>query len=215
MAMPKLTDEQTVQLNDIYVRIVKKFTSFATDSVFLMATSQITLEEAAQIAELELGAKRAKIIEDYNDRVAAIEANALKRGMMYSTFVLDQLDKAFVRKIDALARLESAEEKLAKKVFADNQKFGLAVEREKAVSKSRSLRDFVAASRMKNTVTYDAQTQIDEELYTAYLAWLLQFAPVHGLNLLEGNRLFVVNMGAGQYNKLVADMSWRAGVVIP
>jgi hypothetical protein len=66
-------------------------------------------------------------------------------------------------------------------------------------------------AKMKITVPFNTQTQIDSELFNAYLAWLLQFAPPIGLAYLQCNPVFMFNMGAVQYQRLVAEMQTRAG----
>ena len=209
-----LTEEQTRELNDIYARVMKKYTSSATDSINLGGTVSVTFEEALGLAGFELQARQVKILEDYAERVNAIEANAIKRGLEQSTIVIELLDKALVRKNDALARLEDVTDKLAKKIFNDNQKLALSVEREKSISKSRSLRDYIAHSRMKLTVSVAVQAQIDEELYLTYLEWLLKFEPMIGRSYLQSNPLFLYNLGATQYTRLGTEMNRRVGNVL-
>ena len=213
MAYLFINEDQRKQLNDIYSRIVKKYTVSATDTVNLSSVKTLSMPEAAQLAGDELDAARTKVLDNYVDQVAKINANAMKRGLQQSTVVISQLDKTLIKKNEALLALDVKQDKLARKIFADNQRLALSVEREKSTGKSRSLRDYIALSRMKLTVPgYNAQTLIDEELYAAYLEWLLDYTPADALNYFQSNILFYHNMGLQKYNVLLAELQRRAGV---
>jgi len=193
----------------MYSAIVRKYTTYTTDAVAPLQTQGITLDEAAQLAQFETAVKRDKVLQDYIDRVAAINENAQKRRMTNSSIVLEQLDRAMVKKQDALARLDGIQEKLAKKILMDNQKLALSVEKEKSYSKSRSVRDFIAFSRMRISVPFNSQTQIDEELYNAYFGWLTQFPTEDAYNMAQTNVLFLHNMGPAQYSRLLVTLNNR------
>ena len=207
-----LTDEQRRQLNDIYIGIVKKYKSSATESVNLDFIPQISYEDADNLAELELGAKRDKIISDYNDLVDNINANASRRGLANSSIALKQLTNAYQKMQNALNLLDGRQEQLAKKIVSDNRKLILGFEREKAASKSRSLRDYIAVSKMKNTVVVNIQNLIDEELYSAYLEWLLQYPINIAFGYVNDNTLFLTNMGAAKWQQLLTEMTNRKAV---
>ena len=204
-----LTDNQRRQLNDIYIGIVKKYKNNATESMLLDTVPNISYEEADTLAQFELDEKRAKILRDYNDSVDNINDNASRRGLANSSLVLKQLEKAYQKKQDAIAALDNKQDKLAKKIVADNQKLLLSVEKEKAASKSRSLRDFVAVSKMKNSVPVNVQTLIDDELYSAYLGWLLQYPIATAYSYFTDNTLFIVNMGYTKWQQLQTELSGR------
>lgn len=206
-----LNDDQLNQVNEIFARIVKKYSSFASDTVKLAPMKQITLQTAVEQAKQEMDIKRAQILETYTERIRQINIDAAKRGLSFSSIILSQLEKAETHKNNALEKLEDQQYKLANKIFADNQKLCLSIEREKASSKSRSIRDFVAMSKMKNTVPYSPQTLIDEELYHAYLEWLLQYKPDTASSYVQSNACFAHNMTSTNYSKLLAEVKRRNG----
>jgi len=209
MAGILLNDEQRRQLNDIYISIAKKYKNFSTESVVLDAPKRITFDEAKDLAELDLVAKRQKIEYDYSERVNSIIDNAIARNLMESTIVLDQLDKAHEKRMDSLDKLSNVKDKLAKKIFNDNQKLALSIEKEKATQRSKALRDMVAVKKMNLTVPFNAQTAFEDEIYNAYLAWLLQYVPTIAYQYVLGDRLFQDNLGVTKYNLLYAEMLRR------
>jgi len=92
----------------------------------------------------------------------------------------------------------------------DNQKLALSVRRDASTAKSRSLRDFIAFSRMKISIPFTAQTQIDDELFNEYLGWLLQFTGQDAYSIVLTNpQVFAINMGITQYNKLLDRLDSR------
>jgi len=208
-----LTDDQIRQLNDIYTGIVKKYTTFSNESVWLDSTPIMSREQAHSAAEFELGDRIDKIMQDYTDRVANINENALLRGMSNSSIVLQQLDRAFERKTWQLARHNGMVDKLAKRIFMENQRLALMVEKEKSMSKSRALRDFATVSRMRLTVPFTAQTQIDEEVYQSYLAWLLQYPADLAYDYANQNGIFLINMGMSRRTQLLNDLNTRKNAI--
>jgi len=206
-----LNDEQRRQLNDIYISIVKKYRSSTTATVKLDATARLTMDEAEKLAELELGERRMKIMQDYTERVENIERNATARRIMNSSVVCQMLDKAFERRVDAIARLDNQKERLAKRIHAEHQRTAIAVEREKSIQRSRSLRDFANIQRLRQTVPLNTQALIDEELFASYLAWCLQFSPPVALGYASANRIFRDNMGLNQWARLLTDLTERNG----
>ena len=205
-----LTTDQIRHLNEIYISIVKKYRNNATHNVLIQSPPQITSEDAERLADLELGERRIKIMHTYQDRVDNINRNAIARRIVNSSVICQLLDRAYERKNDALTRLEDMKERLKKKILSENQRATLAVEREKAVTRSRSLRDFIAVSRMRISVPYNAQTLIDEELYNAYLAWAMQFPPRLANSYVNHNELFMINMGMTMWLRLIAELNNRA-----
>lgn len=202
MAMLLLTNEQTKELNEIFAAIVKKHSSSATESIYLGTPTRISAAEAAAMAELEIGAKRIKIENDYATVVETIQENADARGLGHSTFVLLQLEKAFNKKTALLERLNDAAAKQAKRILAENQKQILMIEREKSISRSRSVRDFVAVTKLKIVQAQNVQNLIDQEVCDAYKQWLLQYDAAVAWNLMSSNALFLLNLGS-KYTQLL------------
>ena len=205
-----LDEEQKHQLNEIYVTIVRKYKSNATESMYLNLPPRMTVQDAEVLAEFDLASRRSIIMENYNERVENINNNATRRGMSNSTIVLQQLERALVRKQEALERLDNIKDKLAKRIFTNNQKLALSIERQKSTSISRALRDFVAVSRMKLSVPYNTQTLIDTELYDAYLAWLLKYPPETAYAYVNHNAIFYINMGITKWQEILAELDTRA-----
>jgi|GEM_PF-1798158 len=204
-----LSLDQARQLNDIYMNIVRKYRNNATESVWLDTFPRLTLQDAQALAETEVADRRNRILDTYNARVKNIEDNATARGLMDSTIVLEQLDRAYARKAESDQRLDNIEDKLVKKILADNSKLALQVEREKSISKSRSLRDFVTVSKMKLTVPYNAQTLIDNEVYDAYLAWCINYPPQLAWEYVNTNAVFLLNMTVAKRAELIATLNTR------
>jgi len=182
-----LTPEQLHEVNAIYVGILRKYKSHATDSLVLGTVERISLEQALVLAEDELAVRRNKILD-----------NAIARGLDNSTWVLEQLD-----------RLDDAIEKRAKKILADNQRLVLQTEREKSISKSRSIKDFISFSRGKGAFPFNEQSCIEKELYDAYLGWLMQFPPELAHGYCNDNPVFLLNMGSTQWNALLTNLNTR------
>ena len=204
-----LTKEHFRQLNDIYANIIRKYRSTTSESIMLDAIPRLTKHEAAAMAENEIAEKREKVIETYNDRIANINENAEKRGLADSSITLALLDKASQKKEDALNRLNGTKENLTKKIMADNIKLALSVEKEKSTMRSRSIRDYVAVAKMRLTVPYNIQANIDQELYDSYFAWLTQFEPADAYGICNFNAIFYLNMGGTKWMELLAALNLR------
>jgi len=206
-----LTQTQIKQLNDIYMGIVRKYTNYSTESIALSGVLPLTQSDCTAMAEDQTAGKRTKVLNDYADRVMQINTNAAKRGLSQSSVVIALLDKALTQKNDALAQLDAAVDKLAAKILSDNQKLICSIEREKSTGKSRSLRDYIAMSRLNITASVPtAQSLIDEDLYNAYLEWLLQFTPADALSYLQNNAVFYQNCSTANYQKLLTEITRRA-----
>jgi len=188
---------------------LRKYRNHATENVTLAQTPRITQEEAEVLAEFDLGTRRTRIVQDYNERVDNINQNAIARRIQTSSIVMQQLERAMERKLDALERLDDMKARLAKRILTDNHRVTLATERERAISRSRSLRDYVAVRRMRLSVPFNEQELINEELYTAYLAWLLQFPIDVALGIFNHNRIFLNNMGITLWTRMLGELSQR------
>ena len=204
-----LTKDQIRQLDDIYTSIVRKYRNQSTESAMLDSIPRITKEDAEALAEAELGARRDKILETYTHRVENINENAYNRGLLNSTIVLEQLDRAYAKKAADLERLDNMTERLVKKIMADNAKLSFSIEREKSISRSRALRDFVAVNKMKISVPYNAQALIEQDVYDAYLAWLLQYTPQDAYDYVNHNTIFLLNMGSTKRSELISTLNTR------
>jgi len=204
-----LTPEQTRQINDIYIGIVKKYRCCSSESVLLDTVQRIDMDEAQKLAEAELGDRQLKIEMEYTDRCNEIEQNAVKRGMQSSNVTMELLDRAYQKKTDAVARLQGMIDKLAKRIHSDNQKLALAAEKEKSATRSRALRDYLSAAKHKLTIQYNTQSLIDEEVYAAYLMWFLQFTPDTAYRYCNDNVVFLLNLGSTKYTQLRTELNTR------
>ena len=213
MNLEILSSEQLRQLNEIFIAIVNKYRNQTSTSVLMETVPRLTTKDAEDLADLELGDRRTKINQEYDERVENINRNAIARRMAHSTVVLTQLDKALERRTDALKRLDNQKEKLAKRIFTENQRIFLSAERERSIARSRSIRDMANVTRMRQTVPYNAQALIDEELYTSYLAWLMQYPPTLAHHYVNQNSVFFMNMGALPWVRLVEEIRRRAGIL--
>ncbi|MCL2229151.1 MAG: hypothetical protein FWC00_04990 [Firmicutes bacterium] len=208
-----LNVEQTRQVNEIYFTTVRKFRTQATNSVLPLKVPQITPEQARELATAELDEQRARIENQYTERVAQINTNATSRGMQLSTMVLDQLDRANARREESLARLEKQLDRATMRILNDNRRMVLSAQREHAISSSRAIRDFVSLNRMRQTIPFSVQETIEQELYDAYFSWLNQFHPAQAYEFITNNAVFSINMGHANRNRLRAELDQRRHLI--
>ena len=205
-----LTREQIDKVNEIYFRVFNKYFANSTENRFLESPPHLSMEDARELAELELGNRRLQIMNEYDERVENINRNATARRIMNSSMVCQMLDKAFARKTDALKRLDGQIDRLAKRLHTENGRAILAIESHKSSARSRSLRDVFARVRLADA--FNAQELFNQEIHIAYLEWLLQFQPIDALSMVVTNRIFRDNMGLTAWTRLVEILQTRAGV---
>ena len=67
----------------------------------------------------------------------------------------------------------------------------------------------VELGEMLCTIQYNTQTLIEEELYAAYFAWLLQFEPFEAYRYIDSNLIFALNLGVVKYNQMRTELFAR------
>ena len=249
-----LNDKDRVYLNGIYARAYKKHFAAATNYVNYKPSVLFTWQEALEIAETELSRtndlRREEINHSYdyrvglisqrmernqllyNEQVIKINDNAAKRGMITSSVVLYQLEKAAqthaerqtaavnqieeleIRRDLALAKCEASinekTERNAKKLWNESRKLALAAQKEQGTAQSRSYKDMLALAKLKLTIPFNAQQNMDEEVYGEYLEWLLAQVPADALDYVTNEPLFALNLSPTYYAKLLNEVTGRA-----
>jgi len=207
--MPKtLNDAQRAEIDHMYTTVMRKYFVYSTDNVGFGPVPVMTEQEARDLATYENGAKQAKILADYEERVEAINANAAARGMEQCSVVCNQIDKAITRKNDALARLENVIEKRTKQILTENQKLRLAVEKDRAATGSRSLRDAGTMVKVKAMYNYDPLALADDELFYLYMDWLMQY-PLDTALIYLTDYSFIQNLSGSKYMQLDQELRGR------
>lgn len=209
MAIILLTADQKRQLNEIYFGIVRKFSTMTSQSVMLDTMPRLTKEEAQALATDELSARQSKIDQDYINRCNDINTNAQKRGLSNSSVVIELLTAAFEKKMEAQAHLSGLLDKLTKKILGENTRLALQVEKEKSISRSRSLRDYGALMKLRLTIPFVQNDLIATETCDAYMAWLTQFTPAQAYDIANSNNLFMLNLGNVKYAELLTKLDQR------
>jgi hypothetical protein len=185
------------------MRIVKKYKTASSESIYLETMQRMTKEDANVLAENEIALRRQKVDDDYDVRVGNIYNMAAARGLQHSSIVVELLDRAFLRKTAAHNRLDGLVEKLAKKIFAENQKLAIATEKEKTMARTRALRDYISLQKMKVNVPYNAQDLIYEDTGNQFLEWLFQYPSLIATGILNDNQAyFTTCMGVTKYNEI-------------
>ena len=203
-----LNQQQIQELNDIYTRILKKYSTHASDAPSLPSIQNITIEQAEDRARFDATERRDKIITNYNEQAKAININASRRGLVNSSIVIAQLAKVMERRDGLLDRLEERIQKQALKLFTDAQRLSLTIARENSMQRSRSMRDFIAMSRAKFSVPFNATALIEEEVYHAYFAWLLQFGTGEAVTILRANGIFLRHMSRASRDRLEHELTF-------
>ena len=193
-----LNDEDRKLLNDIYARAYKKYNTGSTEGLEFSLLAQAESYDAHKRVE--------RVCQRYDEQVARINANAAKRGMLSSTVVLEQLDRALERCNTEVSAIEN-------KLFIENRKFSLAIEKERSAAASRGFRNMLELVKARATATVDSQTFIDEEVYAEYFAWLGGQDRMDAVAYVQNDPLFVFNLSSTYYNKLLQEMKNRAGIV--
>jgi len=180
-------------------------------------------------------AKLERIRDQYELRVAAINTDAGRRGMLNSTVVLDQLDRArdardaaedavhgeiaFIESRKALdmervsLQHDARVSALAKRLMVESSRQALAAAREKAVQKRHNLRDFMSMQQMRLTIPVNVAQIVLQEIYDEYVAWLVRQSPARAFALVDYDPLFYWNLGMAHWLRLF-DEFWRRTVQV-
>ena len=253
-----LTPEERVKLNGVFARAHRRYNAARTDySGELPDVSVLSVEEATALAiaeteklnelrreQIEEAAKRRRGVQEarlvriekqYKDRIAKINTDAGRRGMLSSTVVLDQVDRAWLARIQAEdavqseidfinSRLAMDLEKLAhtsaqrvgvlaKRLRNESVRESLAVVREKNASASRSFKDFLNLQSARLTMPINAQSFIQQEIYDEYVSFLMTQTHQRAYRLIDYDPLFHFNLTLQQWISLFTEFSRRVGHV--
>ena len=205
-----LNETDRKHLNELYARAYKKY--FAYTSTIGMG-EMLGYSEAIEAARDELEryntAMRTEIENKFADRVNAINTEAGKRGLITSTIVLQQLEKAAYEKGLMLLKFETVSDAkvrtLARKMLSDNM-----TQIRLSLTADKNSLDMHNKSSMTQT---EKQKAVDEEVYGEYLRWLLSINPDVALSYVTDDPLFYYNLSATYLTKLTTEMQAR-GVLI-
>ena len=82
-------------------------------------------------------------------------------------------------------------------------------DKERSRQLSRSYRDLQAFLRVRLVSPVAAQTLVDEEVYAAYVQFLLKFPPGVAFEYVNNERLFKLNLSPSFFTRLYAEMQRR------
>ncbi|MCL2851070.1 MAG: hypothetical protein FWE01_01775 [Firmicutes bacterium] len=252
---PYLTEAERIQLDMVLVRAMKKYNSAMTDFIDLVDVPMpLTIDEAIiqATAEHDKSIKNAteqvdnkanrqkereqfrldRINKRYEEHIARINTDAMNRGMITSTIVLSQIERAteaHIKAIEAiyaemdfiearrtlnLERLELQSQvrinALAKRIQTENARASLQGIREKSIQRSRAFRDWIALQQTRLAVPINAQQLVDNEVHDEYLAFLMQLSIHRAIFLIDEEPLFFVNMSSSTWNRLASKMHSRS-----
>jgi len=204
-----LNEKDRKHLNDIYAKAYKKYFGWTAPTP---GGKPLSYAEALVAAREELQrffvARRAEIHAKHDARVLSINAEANKRGLITSTVVLQQIERATAERNLALEKFEHVTDAkvrvAARKIMADE----LAQTRLRVQSDRDALNAF--ARRSQSGITQaELQRAMDEEVYAEYLRFLLALSPEVALACIDTNPLFFFNLSAAYFNRLKAEMERR------
>lgn len=205
-----LNEKDKKYLNDVYANAYKKYFSWTAPTP---NGTPLTYQEALVAARDELDifytVRRAEINSRHDARALAINTEANKRGLITSTVVLQQLDKALAERDIALSKFETVTDAkvraAARKMMADE--LGAARLR---VQADRGAHDMLLRrNQVGGLPQTDLQRAMDEEVFAEYLRFLLSQTPQNALAYVNTDPLFVYNLSQTYYDKLKAQMVLR------
>ena len=205
-----LEEKDRKYLNDIYAKAYKKYFGWTP------ATSQgvpLTYQEALAVAREELetfyGLRRAEIHAKHDARVLSINTEANRRGLITSTVVLEQIERAMHERDVALEKFglvtDAKVRAAARKIMAEE----LGSARLKAQTDRDTLNMILRRTSAGGVPQVELQRAMDEEVYAEYLRFLLRLSPEIALATVETDPLFFFNLSAVYFNRLKAEMERR------
>lgn len=237
-----LTESERVLLSEIYANAHRKFGSGLTDVFTNVESPQtLTMDQARDLADLQLGRamsvqidqmieqserrigrlnhRAVRIEQQFQERVARINTDAGRRGLLSSTAVINQLARANEARTRDLAEVHAdiAEqiemkvlrierlnmqrdrqvETLAVRLHNESQRNALAFLRERGAQESRNLTNWRTLRRNKlelNILPSDIQKAIQDEVFHEYKAFLLRQTPARAWILIDWDPLFMFNL---------------------
>ena len=205
-----LDEKDRKYLNDIYARAYKKYFGWTAPTP---DGKPLSYAEALTVARDELETfytlRRAEIHAKHDARVLSINTEANKRGLITSTVVLQQIERAMYERDLALDKFEHVTDSkvraAARKLMADE----LGSARLQMQADRDALNITLRRTQMGGIPNVDLQKAMDEEVYAEYLRFLLALSPDIALAHVDNDPLFLFNLSTIYFNKLKAEMVKR------
>ena len=251
-----LTPQERLQLQEVFTNAHRKYNLGLTDKRLELAPPVVmTIDQAREIAEHQIEAElvtrqaqiteRAQIMIDrqhkriarvnaqYQERVARINTDAGRRGLLSSTAVMVQLERAESARNEAIsaheteisfleARLQldlqrldvtlgNRVEALAKRIHNESQRTAVAVVRERAMQADRNYSNWKSWQRVRLELNLDAKVQsaIEDEVFFEYKAFLLRQHPERAFQLIDNDPVFFFNLTVPQWIQMRTIMQNR------
>jgi len=209
-----LCEKDRQYLNDIYARSYKKYFGFTAPTP---DGKPLSYAEALAAARDELetfyGLRRAEINAKHYARVIAINTEANKRGLITSTVVLEQIERAMYERDIALEKFEHVTDAkvraAARKMMADE----LGMTRLRVQSDRDALNMTLRRVQSGGIPPVDLQKAMDEEVYAEYLRFLLALSPEVALAYVDNDPLFLFNLSPTYFTRLQTEINRRGWVV--
>lgn len=205
----RLNDSDRKYLIEVYARAYKKYFALSGGTGAAVLNYNEAFEAARDELEAYNTARRAEINTKFNERIIAINTEAGKRGLLTSTIVIQQIEKAEYDRTVMLAKFESVADSqiraLARKMMNDNA--ALIKAQQKADKDSLDM--FAKQSSVGGFSTVEKQKAMDEEVYCEYLRFLLSKSPEVALSYIDDDPLFYYNLSSAYYEKLLAEAEKR------
>jgi len=205
-----LSEKDRKYLNDIYAKAYKKYFGW---TVATPGGKPLSYAEALTAARDELETsftlRRAEIRARHDARVLSINTEANKRGLITSTVVLQQIERALQERDAALEKFATVTDAkvraAARRIMADE----LGATRLRVQADRDALN--VTARRIGSggIPQVDLQRAMDEEVYAEYLRFLLALSPEVALAHIDTDPLFHFNLSTAYFNRLKAEMERR------
>lgn len=205
-----LNEKDRKYLNDIYARCYKKYFGWTASAP---GGQPLSYAEAMNAARDELesfyNARRTEINAKHDARVLAINTEANKRGLITSTIVLQQIERAEYERDLALSKFETVTEArvraAARKIMADE----LGIARLSVQADRDALNMLLEKTKSGGIPSADIQKAMDEEVFAEYLRFLLDQSPDDALAYVTDDPLFYYNLSQTYFQKLKAQMEQR------
>jgi len=205
-----LNEKDRQYLNDIYARSYKKYFGWTAPTP---GGKPLSYAEALGVARDELetfySLRRAEINAKHDARVLSINTEANKRGLITSTVVLEQIERAMYERDIALEKFEHVTDAkvraAARKMMAEElglARLGMQADRD---ALNMTLRR-VTSGGIPNV---DLQKAMDEEVYAEYLRFLLAQSPEVALAYVDNDPLFLFNLSTSYFNRLHTEIERR------
>ena len=250
LAADRLSMQERAHLNKIFTDAHRKYNTGMTDVAHeLDAPVVLSMDDARSLAHMQLDEKLAirqtKVIDaaenrmrrenlrktraqkQFTERIARINTDAGNRGMLSSTGVLNQLERAenahndAVNAIDAeiafiQSRMEldlqrhalahdARVEALAKRMHNESQRNAVAVVRERGAQINRNYQNWKSwqRARLELNLAPHIRQAIQDEIFYEYKSFLFAQTPNRAHELLTSESLFLANLTGEQWSRML------------